>query len=186
MTVLLQGNCYSLGIDTASVFSPIPVIANQVTNRLSLIVHLILRHCTVLWKDYQHKSAQSAVALSWKPCPACAGHCTNTAAKGAYFLFTATGFSLIFELFPHSALTIIATDAAAPFLECKCFFSWHTIDASVKFIRRLHRAQKSGISLHKVCHVSHTIPKGREDNRKLNPSWYVRLIYINLHVSLPL
>lgn len=110
----------------------------------------------------------------------------NTAAKGAYFLFIATGFSLIFELFPHRASSIIATDAAAPFLECKCSFSWHTLDASVEFIRRFHCAPKLGISLHKVCHLYHTIPKENEDHRKLNPPFYVRLIYINLHVSLPL
>lgn len=80
-------------------------------------------------------------------CPACPGHCTNAAARGACYLFTATGFSVIFELFPHGALTIIAVDAAAPFLECKSSFSWHAVDASVEFIRRSHSALKSGISL---------------------------------------
>lgn len=146
MTSVLWGNCCSLGIDTASVFSPFAIIATQGPNHLSLIVHIILRHCTVLWKDYQHKSARSAVAL-------CGGNWHEHHCKGAYFLFTAAGFSLIFELFPHTALTIIATDAAAPLLECKCSFSWHVVHASVEFIRRFHHALKVGITLHKVCHI---------------------------------
>lgn len=132
----------------ASVVSPVAIIANQGPNHLSLIFHLILRHCTVLWKDYQHKSAQSAVALCGGNWPLQEHHC-----KGPYFLFTATGFSLILELFPHTALTIIITDAAAPLLECKCSFSWHEVHASVEFIRRFHHALKVGIILRKVCYI---------------------------------
>lgn len=97
----------------------------------------------------------------------------NTAANGADFLFTVAGFSLIFELFPRRTSAAVATDAAAPFLEYRCSFSWHTIDASVA-IMRSHCALKSCISLHKVCHMCHTNLKGKEDHRKLNLFLYVR------------
>lgn len=141
--LLPLGNWYCLCLLTRCHYSK-----SRTPSHLNLIVHLILGHCTVLWKDYQHKSAQSAVALCGGNWPLHEHHC-----KGACFLFTAAGFSLIFELFPHTALTIIATDAAAPLLECKCSFSWHEVHASVELIRRFHHTLKAGITLHKVCHI---------------------------------
>lgn len=97
----------------------------------------------------------------------------NTTANGADFLFTVAGFSLIFELFPRRTSAVVATDAAAPFLEYRCSFSWHTIDASVA-IMTFHCALKLCISLHKVCHTYHMNLNGKEDHRKRNLFLYVR------------
>lgn len=53
------------------------------------------------------------------------------------FFFYCCRFFLIFELFPHRTSAIVATDAAALFLEYSCSFSWHAVDASL-VIMRLH------------------------------------------------
>lgn len=121
--------------------------SNQGPSLLSLIAHLILRHCTVLWKDYRHKSAPSALALCGGNWPLQEHQCKGVCSVYCY------RFSLILVLFPHRALTITATDAAAPLLECKCSFSWHEVHACVEFIRRFHHALRMGITLHKLCHI---------------------------------